>query len=149
MAVWRCARLAAHLHARFTARTPELQSARLHAVSRRALRGSHRLTSALPAAPLPASRPLLPSVSSRAVVRAAAMPAPLPLPSRLTLLLPRAVHRLELLLRERTLELLLECVQRRRACGTSGAARNDEPQRTIERRQLRLRQRARQLLGKS
>src|SRR4029079_9449890 len=109
------------------------------------------------AVPVPAPRrslaaagPLLPPVSPRRpFLRAAAVTAPLPLAARLALLLPRAVHRLELFFRERALQLLLQRPERRRPRGPARATRDDEPHRTIQRRNFRFRQLARQLLGEA
>ena len=57
------------------------------------------------------------------------------------------VHLGELLLGERTLELLLQFVERRRARRAADATRHDEPQRSVERWQLGLGEVPRDLLG--
>ena len=59
---------------------------------------------------------------------------------------PRPIHRLQLFVRERPLELLLERAERGGSCRAARAARHHEPQRPIKIWYLRLRERSRELL---
>src|SRR4051812_44180730 len=60
--------------------------------------------------------------------------------------LPRTVQAFQLRVGERTLELLLQCGERRRACRAPSTTRDDEAQRTVELRQFFFGEIARDLL---